>query len=295
MSLLQTTPGTSIAFDWRSSNSQLQEMHAYKYEIPHRFRPVVVNGKVYVKGGSPRMDYLFEYTPETDYCEPLGLSQFRKCGDTLATLEERLVLITGYCDVEMDGTSEEDPIKVWAWNTDSQSWDDPYPECYSFRSSPAAIEHCNSLILAGGYITNCFGYNHKRDVVVLRDNEYWSFETSLPAVDHYNPVIIEDTLYLIGCEKGTVLRTHLSTRSLVWERLADVPVPNHSSIVANGDTILTFGDGTVHFFNSHMNQWTKIGDFLTDCFSCTLLPSGELLAIGGNYAKIAKFNLQLSQ
>lgn len=256
-------------------------------------RPVVVNGKVYMRGGFDGTE-VWEYTPENDHCKELG-SGFGG-HFTLVKLEEQLVLITGHCD-DVDWIGLISSIRLWVWNSHSQEWNDPYTECpLSHRSFPTVIAYQNSLIFSGGYVLAAFGKVYKSDVIIFDSNEqHWYSGTSLPAVDHYNPVLIEDTLYLIGCEKGIVLQTHLSTQVghlLTWKQLADVPVPNHSSIVANKNMILTFGEGTVHFFNTHMNQWTKIGDFLTDCYSCTLLPSGELLAIGKDYVKISTLNIE---
>ena len=276
-----------MASDYYTSREYLQR-YSYNGVLP-RLRPVVVNGKVYVKGVQNGVLKVFEYTPENDDCKDLPLdNDYEEI--TLTTLAEQLVLISGCSHTDIDGLTSDELI-VEVWDSNFQKCERHFPDCRSLRGSPAAIEHCNTLIFAGGFESNDFRGWYVEDVIKLYYGA-WDTMTLLPVVDHYNPVLIEDTLYLIGCERGRVLRTCLSMPSLSWEQLADVPVPNHSSIVANGDTILTFGDGTVHFFNPHTNQWTKIGDFLTDCYSCTLLPSGELLVIGQNYVTISKLNLK---
>lgn len=253
-------------------------------------RPVVVNGRVYMKGGFDGTA-VWEYTPENDCCKELeaGFSEHF----TLTKLDEQLVLITGHCHANKGSISRIHPIEVWVWGGHFGEWDNPYPVCpLKSRNSPAAIAYQESLILAGGVT----GKHYGNEVLILNcQKRNWYFGTSLPVVDRYNPVLVDDTLYLVGCEQGNVLRTCLSTPvnpSLVWERLADVPVPNYSSIATSENVILTFGQGMVHMFNTYTNQWAKIGGFLTDCYSCTLLPSGEVLAVGKFNVVISKLNVQ---
>ncbi len=65
----------------------------------------------------------------------------------------------------------------------------------------------------------------------------------------------------------------------------------HSTAVSLHDSLLAVGgeddqkrrSSAIHLYNPQTRQWTKVGDVpaaLSSC-SCTVLPSGELIVLGG--------------
>ena len=256
-------------------------------------QPVVVKGKVYVRGWSGLTVY--EYTPSSDVWDtlpPPTVNYF-----TVATLNEQLVLVGG-----RDQSTDKVSNKIIVWDSGKHQWIYPYPSMTTGREVPAAVGYRDHLIVACGLNSE---RNRISNVDILdTTSNKWLTAESLPDTDYYRSVIIEDTLYLVGY-KCNVLRANIPTlisrasstkpavSQSVWESLPNAPF-YRSFPVAIDNVLMTVGGETsdnifdpnptssIQLYNPTNNIWTKVGNLpeaVCDC-PCTVI-SGELLVLGG--------------
>ena len=254
--------------------------------------PVVLNGKVYVRGVSKGADTVCMYTPSQDVWDALPPPTVY--GFTIATRKDQLVLVGG-----RDKSTREKSNKIIIWDSQSQKWVYHYPPMTTACDTPAAVGYREYLIVAGG--RNSKG-NRIPDVNILdTTSRKWVTAESLPSPDYYWSVLIEDTLYLVGCSTRVVLRAHIPTliseatsptptsSQSVWESLPNNPF-YRSSPIAVDNVLITVGGmlsdpnptTSIQLYNTTNKKWTRVGDLpegLRDCY-CTVL-SGELLILGG--------------
>ncbi len=260
---------------------------------------VVLNGKVYVGGGNANQVesrfYLQIYTPGRNEWSPSMLAPV--CFFGLAVLEQQLVLVGGQY-------LSKDQSVIYVWDPISGEWTTPYPEMSVARRSPTAIAYHQCLVVAGGKI----GIMPVSTVAILdTQTRQWSTATSLPfGCDSLTPAIVGDTLFLLGGFSGPntpnkhVFSTSMSglvshsasavcsPPTISWDVQDTVLVS--SSAACLSDSLLAVGgkgnkenSSAIHLFNRLTRQWGKVGDIpaaLSKC-SCTALPTGELLVLGG--------------
>ena len=102
----------------------------------------------------------------------------------------------------------------------------------------------------------------------------WITAQPLISTEHYNPVINEDTIFLVAQYIQTLLRAHVPTliseaNSKVWDTLPNTPYYRSSSVTMD-DTLLTVGGSdrvqggnpttSIQMYNPTINQWTRVGD-----------------------------------
>ncbi len=259
---------------------------------------VVLNGKVYIGGrvaGRYEDEYVIQvYTPESD-----GWSRLPECPVkwfSIAIVLQQLVLVGG----RSYGGRDQSTILVW--DSTSQRWTTPYPNMLTARASPAAVGYQQFLVVAGGD-----GGSYLTTVEVLNSStKRWSSVSPLPiGCSHLTTAVVGDTLYLLGGWTGLSSRNKqmfsISLRALVSHAVSTPRAPpptwevtgtelTCSTAVSLHDSLLAVGgrDGhrrssTISLYNPQTRQWTKVGDVpaaLSSC-SCTVLPSGELIVLGG--------------
>ncbi len=263
---------------------------------------VVLNGKVYIGGGLTGRDedeYIIEvYTPESD-----GWSRLPECGVkwfALAIVNQQLVLVGGF------SRDNRDQSTILVWDSTSQRWTTPYPNMPTAQTSPAAVGYQQFLVVAGGH-----GRSRLTTVEVLNSStKRWSTASPLPiGCSWLTPAVVGDTLYLLGGLTGLSLSYSfnkqmfsISLPALVSHAVSTprAPPPSWeatdteltlSTAVSLYDSLLAVGgkddqkrrSSTISLYNPQTRQWTKVGDVpaaLSEC-SCTVLPSGELIVLGG--------------
>ncbi len=257
---------------------------------------VVLNGKVYIGGGGAGTgeDHftIQVYTPESD-----GWSRLPECPVkwfAIAIVLQQLVLVGGY------SRDNRDQSTILVWDSTSQCWATPYPNMPTARTSPAAVGYQQFLVVAGGY-----DGSYLTTVEVLNSStKRWSTASSLPvACNWLTPAVVGDTLYLLGGNTWPnnqmfsislpALVSHDTSTSQaplpIWEvtdtdLMFSTAVSLHDSLLAvGGEDDQNRPSSTISLYSSQTRQWTKFGDVpaaLSHC-SCTVLPSGELIVLGG--------------
>ncbi len=261
---------------------------------------VVVNGEVYIGGGGAVRDkdkYIIQvYTPESDVW-----SRLPECGVrcfALAIVNQQLVLVGGY---SRDGYQ----ATILVWDSTSQRWTTPYPNMPTARISAAAVGYQQFLVVAGGIGGSIRNGSRLTTVELLNSStKRWSSVSPLPiGCSWLTPAVVGDTLYLLGGFTGPsspnkqmfsislpALVSHaVSTLPPTWE-VTDTEL-TWSTAVSLHDSLLAVGgeddqgrySSAISLYNPQTRQWTKVGDVpaaLSSC-SCTVLPSGELIVLGG--------------
>ncbi len=265
---------------------------------------VVVNGKVYIGGGGAGRaedKYIIQvYTPESD-----GWSRLPECPVrwfSIAIVLQQLVLVGGY------SRDRHDQSTILVWDSTSQRWTTPYPNMPTARASPAAVGYQQFLVVAGGHV----GSRLTTVEVLNSSTKQWSTASSLPiGCSDLTPALVGDTLYLLGGFTGlTGLHVYspnkqmfsVSLPALVSHAVSTPRAPSptweatdteltRSTAVSLHDSLLAVGgeddqnrrSSAIRLYNPQTRHWTKVGDVpaaLSKC-SCTVLPSGELIVLGG--------------
>ena len=269
-------------------------------DIPENIKlddlPVVVNGKVYVRGESRGTMTICVYTPGQDVWDELPPPTVYNF--TLASLKDQLVLVGG-----RDKSTGKVSNMVYVWESCTRQWVLKYPPMKTALYIPSAIGYGDHLIVAGGRNSESKRISNV-NIFDTTSNKWFTAE-SLPSTDYYDPVVIEDSLYLLGYNYRNVLRAHIPTLisrassaipsayQHVWESLPNAPF-YRSSPVAVDNMLLAVGGRTIsdysnldlttsiQLYNTTNKQWIKVGDLPEAVYYslCTEL-SGELLVLGG--------------
>ena len=156
------------------------------------------------------------------------------------------------------------------------------------RWAPCAVSIDSALVVAGGWGTS--GY--LSSVEVFRDGQ-WVFGPSLPRAGcDISSCLFGPHWYLIGWD-GNVFRLPLdfleSAVDCKWKALPDTP-SSLSAAVPFGDHFLSIGGGeysectsAIHALSSSSQSWEYVANLPVPLSSlcATLLPTGELVVIGG--------------
>ncbi len=261
---------------------------------------VVLNGKVYVGGGSAgRVEgFIIQvYTPERD-----GWSRLPKCPVewfAMAVVNQQLVVVGGKNrDNRLQST-------VLVWDSPSQQWTSPYPNIPTARHAAAAVGYQHFLVVVGGWGG---GGSYLTTVEILNTStKRWYAAARLP-VGCYDltPALVGDTFYLLGGFSGSTSANKqlfsTSLPALVSHATSTPPAPpptwevadaelKFSTAVSLHNSLLAVGgkddrdrrSSAVRLYNPQTKRWTKVGDVpaaLSQC-SCAVLSSGELVVLGG--------------
>ena len=270
---------------------------------------IVIEGKVYVGGGITNRQedrYIVQvYDIEGDEWSRLPRCPVRHYGMTV--VNNQPVLAGG-----QGSRKAFNQIRVW----DGRSWTTPYPPMPTARYVPAAVGYQQFLVVAGGVDS----WNDDRTVVEILDTvtKQWHTATPLPVGCYQlTSAVVDDTLYLLGGYSygspnkrvfGISLPTLISHATIKWKFLSRVPAPTWemlpdaplkgSTAVSLNNFLVAVGrqddsekcSSAIHLYNSQTKEWLKVGDVPdTRCqFTCTALPSGELLVLGGGDDKSKK-------
>ena len=258
--------------------------------FPHS---VIVDTVIYMReGGVFSNGVIHRYDPQTQ--QWTVLPEYQYWNFTMAEVNFQLTVVGG-----MDATTFKMSNAVAVYST-SHGWEQPYPPMTTPRIDSAVSMYHQHLVVAGG----SDGLSDLAAVEILdisTCNSQWLSTTPLPvSCSRLSPVIIQDTLYLLG---GTVGKQVLSVSlpaltqtdmpPAQWYTLPDAPLENSAAIGLHG-SLLTVGgshddqrSSAIHVYQQEKNMWIKVGDLPTVRSSCTCcpLPNGEILVAGGEDRK----------
>ena len=272
-----------------------------------------MNGKVYL--GYDR--HVLEYTPEND--EWVELPKPPVEDFSLAVLNNQLVLVGG-----QEPSTGKRTNKRTVFNPSTHQWVHPYPPMATARSRPTAIAYQHYLIVAGGEEDR--NKLTSDSVVEIFDSvkEHWYTAEELPIKCAYmTPVVISNTAYLLGgyidgkrtktvltvslpalINKATSQSQEVNTPTS-WKVLPDSPLKSSAPFTSH-NMLLTAGgfddsmedSSHIYCYDPVTSQWEKVGDLPKPRYvcSCTVLPSTELLVVGGwprsNFNSVCKATIQ---
>ncbi len=261
----------------------------------------VLNGEVYVGGWGEAInedDFIIQvYSPESD-----GWRRLPECPVkffAMAIVNQQLVVVGGHSrNGQVQST-------VLVWDDNSRHWTTPYPNMPNARVSAAAVSYQQFLVVAGGYDQS------KRDLntvnILNSSTKQWVTAAPLPtACYQLSPALVGDTLYLLGGSSGNhtpskkMFSTSISALISQTTSSSRAPPPNwdvtdtklaRSTAVSLNNSLLAVGgrddsgkdSSAIYHYDPQSKRWTKVGDVpsaLCLC-SCTALPSGELMVLGG--------------
>ena len=241
---------------------------------------VILNGMVYCGGNDISSYTPAQYNPESG--EWSVLPKARVGGFSMTSLNGQLVLVGG------------DDNKITVWDT---GWVHPYPAMPTVRSQSAAVGYQNYLIVACGW--------WHRDIVDVLDSSSgrWYSAQPVPVGGHrMSSVVVGDCWYLssFGCwrdQKEHIFWAHLPTlissatsahtnTTSIWHELPTPPVEGPTLLALQGYLLLVGGWGGIqklHRYDPETRQWRECGQLPVGLYGpcCTVLPSGELMAAGG--------------
>ncbi len=258
---------------------------------------VVLDGKVYVGGGYTDIgddEFIIQvYAPENDEWSLLPICPVRWFA--LAILNQQLIVVGGYAHKCVQSV-------VMVWDHTSKSWTRPFPNLPTARRSPSAVGYQQFLVVAGGH---CGSYLTAVEVL-NSSTKQWYTTTPLPACSDPTPVVVGDTLHLLGGWSGTtspnnrMLSIYLPALISFATSTPQPPPPvweatetnfTFSAAVSRNNYLLAVGgkdernrrSSSIHLYSSLNKQWTKVGDLpvvLSEC-SSAVLSSGQLVVLGG--------------
>ena len=270
---------SSITFSWRTYTYRPQGMGVDG-------QPVVLNGKLYVKG---ERHTVLEYTPGHDQWAGLPPPPVEYL--TIATLRGQLLVVGG-----VDKSTHKKTNTILTFDEHSRQWVQSYPAMPTALTNPAVMGYQDHLIVAGGQTAS-----YIPDVNILNTaSNQWISAQPLPSMGSYNITLIQDTVYLVGKYDKTVLQAHVPTlisgaKSGVWGTLPNTPY-YCSSPINIGNTFLTVGGRdkpsrngnpttSIQMYDPTTNQWTRVGDLPEPIREpyCVIMNS-ELFVLGDYYS-----------
>ena len=260
--------------------------------FPHS---VVAHGRVYVGGGATDNDedqYTVMVYEQGAEWRTLPRYQYRRFA--MAALQDQLTLVGGW-----DPSTGKATNQIAVWNSQQWAYMYPYPQMPTSRSLPAVVTYIKWLVVAGGRDDSYLSTVEIMDTT----NKQWFTATPLPVeCCGMTSAVVAEECYLMGGFANSLLAEptkqvfQVSLPAITsqavsqWYNLPDTPLEFSAALTANGSLLAVGGrhgqgdfSSAIHLYQPERGLWVRVGDLPTARFSCscTLLPSGEILAAGG--------------
>ena len=248
---------------------------------------VIINGVVYV--GGEAINAVLVYHPGSGEWSmlptpPVGLF-------AMALLNGQLVLVGG------GGDGKGKILRVWEGARGG--WAQPYPAMPTGRRDSAAVGYQHYLIVA------CGDKNGGVDTVEVLDgsSHRWYSAQSVPMGGCVmSSVVIGDHWYLSSNhwndKKSHIFTAHLPTlvssavsaartnKASIWQELPTPPVCDPTLLALQNHLLLVGGGGLehdLHHYDPLAKKYSQCGQLPVGMWgpSCAVLPSGELMLVGG--------------
>ena len=274
------------------------------FELRCDSSPVVVQGKVYVGGGSANKEsdecIVMEYDIRSETWATL--TPYRAKDFVITAINNQLVLVGGYKDGH--------PIKMLGvWRADRKEWTYPYPDMHTARSNCSAASYTPWLIVGGGLGES----DHDLDSVEVlnTDTKQWYAAAPMPiptyqmktavvgdvyyAMGGFNKMGSADKVYSVSIQ---ALKRHINSKPFnkrehevqIWKEIPGLqlirsaPCSFRGSLLAVGGADKDHKNVTaIHLYQPATGDWVKVGDLPTsNCYcACTMITDREMLVAGG--------------
>ena len=274
---------------------------------------VVLKGKVYIGGGitvsNLEQHIVVIYDPEQDSCDTLPPYAYKYF--SLAIVNDQLILVGGW---EMEDNKPTN--KLGMWNGQLRRWTHPLPPMTTACSSPSVATHNNRwLVVMGGNGDKAL--LSRVEILNTTDPIQWYQAVSLPQPCRQAPCVTTGNMCYLLCgytEGGATTKrafsacldvlisqaiytsagfppTHVQS---LWQFLPDSPRTQSTALAFQG-ALLVIGGGslsflegpTIYIYQPSRDRWVEAGELPTKRWACgcTVLPSGEVLVVGGDYGE----------
>ncbi len=259
---------------------------------------VLVDQVVYVGGGhtpGSKNDYIV-MTYDTHSGRWGTLPPYRTRHFGMTVIRDQLVLVGGE---DKDGKYYK---SLGVWRTDSEKWEDLYPDMPTPRSDSSVATYNEWLIVAGGY-----NGEHLSSVDVLNsDTKQWHSGPPAPrGFSDMNTATVGDMCYYMGGRCDDVYATNdvyrvslpalisqVKSRRIdpqIWETISlqnvicSTPLSIGGHLLAFGGMQSGSGVTSIQHYQPDTNKWVKVGDMPSPRSNCTcaIVNSGDILIAGG--------------
>ena len=268
---------------------------------------VVLNGKAYIGGGAASTDRecqtVIVYDPQKDSYDTLPPYTYKYF--SIAVVNNQLVVVGGE-----DVRTSKRTNQLGVWNEQSKSWTHPLPPMTTSCLSPSVATHNNRwlVVMGGGGDGTVLS---RIEILDTTGSGQWYQAVPLPQpCQAVSTATIGNTCYLLGGINAggipsnkafSVQLDELISQAISqpagarapptlspWMTLPDTPL-SHSTVLAINGVILAvggWGSTAIYHYQPSSRSWIKAGELPAArlCCCCAVLPSGEMLVVGGRGA-----------
>ena len=226
---------------------------------------------------------VMQYEPSRGEWSQLPKSTERRFA--MASVKDQLLLAGG----------EERSTAIQLWDSEGHRWNTQhYPRMPTGRQWSAAVGYQQYLIVA------CGSGKDTVEVLDCSTHQWYSAQPVPVRGDLMTAVIIGDYVYISSYVwsdgQRHVFSAHLptlisnatrnTTTGSTWQELPSPPVGGSTLLALQNHLLLVGGFGRrkeLYRYESEERKWSKCGELPVRMFapSCAVLPSGELLVVGG--------------
>ena len=223
----------------------------------------------------------------------------------MTIIDDQLVLVGGE-----DIHSKKKTNVLGVWDEKLCYWTHPFPPMLTACCSPSVVTYQNKWLIVAG------GYGDGGDLLIVEimniSNHHWYSAPPLPIpASKMSATIIDNTMVVLGGASGNFFfkkvfkvnvdelisqaiaqQTTMNKKSPAvpvqtpWQKLPDTPLTQSAAVTFNGALLAVGGQGgtAIHLYHpAGSRSWVKSGDLPTERVqsACTVLPSGEVLIVGG--------------
>ena len=289
------------------------------FRMTHYVQSVVVQGRVYVGGGSdsgftsPDNYIVMEYDISSG--KWTKLPPYRAPNFAVTVIDNQLVLVGG--DLDKGGFLVHSSKVLGVWRAESQEWTQNFPEMPTGRSTCSAVVYNEWLVVAGGWGD---GMVRLSSVDVMNtDTKQWFAGPPTPTPwSSMKTASVGDTCYFMGGSIEIAYSVSLPALiSQLWslesrgeneQQLVQIwkEIPRlqtvHSSPISIGGSLLAVGGAdkgnevtTIQLYQPDTEEWVKVGDLPTPRRNCTcaMITDRVMIVAGGSGSRTQRLDFVL--
>ena len=206
----------------------------------------------------------------------------------------------------MGGKTRQDVVtgKVHTFDSSSQKWKESIPPMPTARNSPAVFSQPSCLTVVGG-TNQCDKELSNIDIFIPQTSQWHTTSPAPTPLSHMTTTVIHNKFFLAQYDLSRkayqlCVSVHLATTTgssvtpqvtTEWKAIPIMPYKYFALGSLNGCLLAVGGGGlynpisTVLCYSPITKTWERVGDLPKRCYACStvLLPTGELLVMGGGH------------